>query len=166
VSHVETRDRRDHDPSGWLAKREDRSRPISVSRCSQANSQGTHDIGRRIDATAKVSEVLRRYSPTGDVFLQHGPLFEAEPEKLYLQYPDQTVGEYAERNSVDLHALLQRLNAEAEASDRATMGLRPRATGRRWPPEGPLGYTGSYVELKDSGIETEPFVANLLARGL
>jgi hypothetical protein len=165
VSHVETRDRRDHDPSGWLAKREDRSRPISVRRCTQSNSQGTHDVGRRIDATAEVSEVLRRYPPTGDVFLQHGPLFETEPGKLYLQYPEQTVGDYAERNSVDLQALLQRLNAEAEASEHVTAGRRPRATARRWPPEGPLGYTGSYVELKDSGIETESFVASLLARG-
>jgi hypothetical protein len=85
--------------------------------------------------------------------------------KLYLQYPERTVGEYAERNSVDLQALLPRLNAEAEASEHVTAGRRPRATARRWPPEGPLGYTGSYVELKDSGIETEPFVASLLARG-
>ena len=165
VSHVIPRDRRDLDPSGWFAKREDRSWPISVNRRLQANSQRTHEVGRRIDATAKVSEVLRRYPPTGDVFLQHGPLFEAEPGKLYLQYPEQTVGEDAERNNADLQALLQRLNAEAEASERVTAGLRPRATGRRWPPEGPLGYTGSYVELKDSGIETESFVDNLPVRG-
>ena len=98
------------------------------------------------------------------MFLQHGPLFAVEPGKLYLQYPEQTVGEYAERNNVDLEAFLQRRNAEAEAVDLAH-GFRPRVSRRGWPPEGPIGYTGSYVELKDSGIETEPFVTNLLVRG-
>lgn len=136
-----------------------------VNRGSQvANSLRTNEVGRRIDATATVNEVLRRYPSTGDVFLQHGPLFEAEPGKLYLQYPEQTVGEYAERNNVDLETLLKRLNAEAEAGDFGR-GLRPRASRRGWPPEGPIGYTGSYVELEGSGIETERLVANLLARG-
>jgi hypothetical protein len=128
------------------------------------NSQRTHEVRRKVDATTKVSEVLRRYPRTRDVFHQHGPLFEVEPEKLYLQYPERTVAEYAEGNNLDLAAFLQRLNAEAEAVDLAP-GFPQPAGRRRWPPEGPIGDTGGYVELKDSGIETEPFVAVLLARG-
>jgi len=60
--------------------------------------------------------------------------------------------------------LLRRLNTEAEAVELA-LGVPQPASRRRWPPEGPIGYTGGYVELKDSGIETERFVASLLARG-
>jgi hypothetical protein len=57
------------------------------------------------------------------------------------------------------------LSTGVELDLAGAIGARPRAGRRAWPPEGPLGYTGSYVELKNSGIETEPFVANLLARG-
>lgn len=44
-------------------------------------------------------------------------------------------------------------------------GHRPRASRRHWPTEGPIGYIGGYVELIDSGTETEPAVASQLAPG-
>jgi hypothetical protein len=108
-------------------------------------------------AAATVNEVLGRYPRTG-------PLFGVEPGKPYRQYPEQTIGEHAERNNLDLETLLQRLNTEAEAVGLARE-FPQSVSPRRRPPEGPIGYTGGYVELKDSGIETEPFVAVLLARG-
>ena len=124
------------------------------------------DAGR-IDATTKVNEVLRCHPLTGEVLIQHGPLGVTEPGKFYVQYQDQTVGEYAQRNGVvDLKALLQLLNTAAEATDLQATGLRPRPTARGRPPEGPIGYTSAYRELKDFDIETEPFVARLLANGL
>jgi hypothetical protein len=120
----------------------------------------------RIDATTKVNEVLRCHPLTGEVLIQHGPLGVTEPGKFYVQYQDQTVGEYAQRNGVGLKALLRLLNSAAEATDLQATGLRPRPTARGRPPEGPIGYTAAYRELKDFDIETEPFVARLLANGL
>jgi hypothetical protein len=121
---------------------------------------------RKIDAAANVNDVLRRYPLTGQVFIQHGPLSLEEPGKFYLQYKDETVGEYARRNGVDLEPLLHLLNAVAEAADVEATGARRRPSARGRPPEGPIGYTSGYRELKDSGVETEPFVASLLDRGL
>jgi len=121
---------------------------------------------RKIDAAANVNDVLRRYPLTGQVFIQHGPLSLEEPGKFYLQYKDETVGEYARRNGVDLETLLHLLNAVAEAADVEATGARRRPSARGRPPEGPIGYTSGYRELKDSGVETEPFVASLLDRGL
>jgi len=120
---------------------------------------------RRIDATTGVNDVLRRHPRTGEVFIQHGPLAVAESGNVYLRYPHQTVSEFAKRNGVDLAALLHQLNTVAEATDLEATGLRPRPTTRGRPPEGPIGYTSAYRELKDSDIETEPFVASLLAHG-
>jgi len=119
----------------------------------------------RIGATTKVNDALRRHPRTGEVFIQHGPLSIAEPGNFYLHYPDQTVGEFARRNGVDLEALLDQLNALAEAPDLEAAGLKPRPTGRGRPPEGPIGYTSAYRELGDSDIESEPFVASLLVHG-
>jgi len=119
----------------------------------------------RIDASTKVNDVLRRHPLTGEVFIQHGPLSVAEPGKFYLRYPDETVGEYARRNGADLVALVHQLNAMAEATELEAAGLRPRPSARGRPPEGPIGYTSAYRELKDSNIETESFVASLLAHG-
>jgi|SRR5215813_8771389 len=116
----------------------------------------------RIDAATKVNDALRGHPRTGEVFIQHGPLSVAEPGNFYLRYPDQTVGEFARRNGVDLVALLDQLNAMAET---AAVEAKPRPTTRGRPPEGPIGYTSAYRELKDSDIETEPFVASLLAHG-
>jgi hypothetical protein len=121
---------------------------------------------RRIDATAKVNDVLRRHPLTGEVFIQHGPLSLEEPGKFYLQYKDETVGAYARRNGVDLETLLHLLDAVAEATDLPVSGARPRPTARGRPPEGPIGYTAAYQELNDSGVETQPFVASLLVHGL
>src|SRR5215510_14089233 len=117
---------------------------------------------RTIDATMKVNDVLRRHPHAGEVFIQHGPLSVAERGNFYLQYPGQTVGEFARRNGVDLEALLDQLNAVAEAG---ALEPKPRPTGRGRPPEGPIGYTVAYRELKDSDVESEPFVASLLAHG-
>jgi hypothetical protein len=119
----------------------------------------------RIDANTKVNDVLRRHPRTGEVFIQRGPLSVAELGKLYLQYPDQTVGEFARRNGVDIETLLSLLNTMAEATSLEATGVHRRPTARGRPPEGPIGYTTSYRELKDSDIESESFVANLLARG-
>ena len=66
--------------------------------------------------------------------------------------------------SVELEMRVPHLNAEAKIVE-CVPRRRPRAARRRWPPEGPIGYTGAYVELKDSLVETRPFVASLLARG-
>jgi hypothetical protein len=112
-----------------------------------------------------VNDALRRHPRTGEVFIQHGPLSIAEPGNFYLRYPDQTVGEFADRNGVDLEALLDQLNAVAEATDLEATGSKPRPTGRGRPPDGPIGYTGAYRELEDADIETEPFVASLLGHG-
>ena len=120
----------------------------------------------RIDAGTKVNAVLRRHPLTGEVFIQHGPLSVAESGKFYLRYPNETVGEYARRNGADLEALVHQLNAMAEATELEPMGPRPRPSGRGRPPEGPIGYTSAYRELKDSDIETQPFVASLLRHGL
>ena len=121
---------------------------------------------RRIDAATKVNDVLRRHPRTGEVFIQHGPLSVAERGNFYLTYPDQTVGEFAQRNGVDVEALLDQLNAEAEATDMERPGAKPRPSGRGRPPDGPIGYTSAYRELNDSEIESEPFVASLLVHGL
>jgi hypothetical protein len=40
----------------------------------------------------------------------------AQPGKLDLQYPEETVREYAERHGIELEAFLRQLNAEAEAA--------------------------------------------------
>ena len=120
----------------------------------------------RIDAATKVNDVLRRHPLTGEVFIQHGPLSVAESGKFYLRYPNETVAEYARRNGADLEALVHQLNAMAEAADLEATGLRPCPSARGRPPEGPIGYTSAYRELKDSDIETESFVANLLVHGL
>ena len=119
----------------------------------------------RIDASTKVNAVLRRQPLTGEVFIQHGPLSVAESGTFYLRYPDETVGEYARRNGADLEALVHQLNAMAEATELEPAGLRRRPSGRGRPPEGPIGYTSAYRELKDSDIETESFVASLLVHG-
>ena len=119
----------------------------------------------RIDAGTKVNDALRRHPLTGEVFIQHGPLSVAESGKFYLRYPDETVGEYARRNGADLEALVHQLNAMAEATELEVTGLRPRPSARGRPPEGPIGYTSAYRELKDSDIETESFVASLLVHG-
>jgi hypothetical protein len=116
----------------------------------------------RIDAASKVNDVLRCHPRTGEAFIQHGPLGVATPGKFYLQYPDQTIAEYAERTGADLASLLRLLNAAAEATD---LDARPRPTARGRPPEGPIGYTTSFRELKDFDIETVPVVVSQLARG-
>jgi len=121
---------------------------------------------RKIDGAANVNDVLRRYPLTGQVFIQHGPLSLEEPGNFYLQYKNETVGDYARRNGVDLQTLLDLLNAVAEAADVEATGARRRPTARGRPPDGPIGYTSAYQELKDSGVETEPFVASLVDRGL
>jgi hypothetical protein len=125
-------------------------------------SEGSASPG--IDAASTVNDVLRRYPLTEAVFLQHGPFFVAQRGTLYLHYPEQTIGEYAARNAVDLEALLRLLNAASEAGRVEPSGSR-RPSRRSRPPEGPIGYTVGYVEFQDSGIETEPFVGSLLARG-
>jgi hypothetical protein len=119
-----------------------------------------------VKSDSQVNEVLARYPATGDVFLQAGPFYVSQPNSPYAQYPEQTIAEYADRNRLDVEALLRRLNAEAEASEwthgRQTSSERHR---RRWAPDGPIGYTGAYVELERSSIEAEPVVARQLARG-
>jgi len=122
-------------------------------------------MAQKIDATAKVNDVLRHHPLTGEVFIQRGPLSLEERGNFYLQYKDETVGEYARRNGVDIDTLLHLLNAVAEATDLGATGARPRPTTRGRPPDGPIGYTSGYRELKDSDVETEPFVASLLAHG-
>jgi|SRR5262245_1293112 len=117
-----------------------------------------------IDATTKVNDVLRRRPLTGEVFIQRGPLGVSEPGKFYVRYPDETVGEYAERNGVDLKALLDVLRAAAEATSEATR-RKPRPTARGRSPEGPIGYTLAYRDVNDFGIEIESVVASQLARG-
>jgi hypothetical protein len=119
----------------------------------------------RVDAARKVNDVLQSYPRTGEALIQHGPLGVAAPGKFYLQYPDQTIGEYAERTGVDLTSLLRLLNAAAETTDLEARGLRPRATARGRPPEGPIGYTSAFRELKDFDIETVPVVVSQLAHG-
>jgi len=116
-----------------------------------------------VSATTKVNDVLRGHPRAGEVFIQHGPLSVAEPGKFYLRFPDETVGDYAQRNGADVEALLHELNAMMDAGATRSPKPRPSATGR--PPEGPIGYTVAYRELKDCDIETEPFVRSLLARG-
>ena len=119
-----------------------------------------------ISATTKVNDVLRHHPRTGEVFIQHGRLSIAEPGNFYLRYPDEKVGEFAQRNGEDLAALLEQLNAEAVVPDSAAAGLIARPTARGRPPEQPIGYTSAYRELKDADIETQPFVASLLRHGL
>jgi hypothetical protein len=102
----------------------------------------------RIDATTKVNVVLQRHPLTGEVFIQYGPLGVAEAGKLYLKYPDETVGEYAARNVVDLTSLLHLLNTAAEVTDLGAKGLRPPPTARGRPPDGPIGYTSAYRDRK------------------
>ena len=99
------------------------------------------------------------------MFIQHGSLGVSEPGKFYLQYPGQTVGEYAERNGVDLKALLYLLNTAAEATDLEARRRRRRPSARGRPPEEPVGYTSACRDLKDFDIQTEPVVASQLARG-
>jgi hypothetical protein len=91
----------------------------------------------RIDATTKVNEVLRCHPLTGEVLIQHGPLGVTEPGKFYVQYQDQTVGEYAQRNGVGLKALLQLLNTAAEATDLQATGPET-ATDRARPSKSSL----------------------------
>jgi hypothetical protein len=131
----------------------------------EKESRGTSSQAGRIDATTKVNDVLQRQPRTGEVFIQHGSLAVADPGKFYLRYPDETVGEYAERNRVNLRALLHLLNTAADATDLEARGLRPRPTARGRPPEGPIGYTSAARDLKDFDIETEPVVARQRARG-
>ena len=119
-----------------------------------------------IAASTKVNDVLRRYPLAGEVFIQHGPLSVEQPGNFYLQYPDQTVGDYAHRNGADLRALLDQLNAVAVGAEVEPMGPQPQPTERGRPPEGPIGYTVGYRELSHSDIETEHLVARLLQRGL
>jgi hypothetical protein len=119
-----------------------------------------------IGATTKVNDVLRHRPSTGEVFIQHGRLSIAEPGNFYLRYPDEKVGEFAQRNGGDLAALLEQLNAVAAAPDLEAAGLTHRPSGRGRPPDQPIGYTSTYRELKDSDVETQPFVASLLRHGL
>ena len=119
----------------------------------------------RVHPSSKVSDVVRRYPRTGSVFLQAGPLFVDQPKSLYIQYPDQTVAEYADRNGIDVESLLRRLDAEAEASAWEASRPTSRSRRRRWAPDGAIGYTGAYVELGRSNIEAEPVVARQLERG-
>lgn len=116
-------------------------------------------------AATLVNDVLRQHPRTGEVFIQHGRLSVAERGNFYLQYPHETVGEFARRNGADLDALVRQLSAVAEAADLEAKGLTPRPTARGRPPEQPIGYTSAYRELKDSDIETQPFVAGLLRHG-
>jgi hypothetical protein len=111
---------------------------------------------RRIDPTTKANDVLKRHPLTGEVFITHGPLGVSEPGKFYLQHPGQTVGEYAERNGVDLKALLHLLNTAAEATDLEARSRRRRPTARGRPPEEPVGCTSADRDLKDFDIQTEP----------
>jgi hypothetical protein len=120
---------------------------------------------RSIGVTTRVNDVLRDHPRTGEIFIQYGRLSVAEPGNLYLQYPHETVGEFAQRNGADREALLHQLNAVAEATELDARGLTPRPTGRGRPPEQPIGYTGAYRDLNDTDIETQPFVASLLSRG-
>lgn len=122
--------------------------------------------GWSIGATTKVNDVLRHRASTGEVFIQHGRLSIAEPGNFYLRYPDEKVGEFAQRNGGDLAALLEQLNAEAAAPDMEGTGVTPRPPVRGRPPEQAIGYTSAYRELKDSDIETQSFVASLLRHGL
>ncbi|MGH7307372.1 MAG: hypothetical protein ACREK6_01620 [Candidatus Rokuibacteriota bacterium] len=125
----------------------------------------------RIGASSTVNEVLSRYPATGAFFIQHGPLFEAQPGQVTLQYQDLTIDEYAARQGLELRALLQSLNAELGTVDVAAAGAqRARRSGRRGssstvPPAGPIGYTGAYRELSGFGIESEPVVARQASRG-
>jgi hypothetical protein len=120
---------------------------------------------RSIGATTKVNDVLRHHPRTGEVFIQHGRLSIAEPGNFYLRFPDEKVGDFAQRNGVDLQALLDQLNAVAGAPDLEAAGLTPRPSGRGRPPEQPIGYTSAYRELENSDIETQPYVASLLRHG-
>ena len=120
---------------------------------------------QRIEATRQINDVLQRHPRTGEVFIQHGRLSVAEQGNFYLQYPHETVSEFAKRNGVDLEALLHQLSAVAEATDLEAKGLTHRPTERGRPPEQPIGYTSAYRELRDFDIETQSFVASLLRRG-
>lgn len=127
------------------------------------------DGAARVTPTAAVRDVIRRWPRTGDILLQQGRLFRQRPGDPYASYsPELTVAEFATLNGLALDRLVRLLEAAAEADaferERAAAG-GDAGTGQPVPPRGPIGYTGAYRELADSGIESRSVVAVQSAQG-
>jgi hypothetical protein len=119
----------------------------------------------RIDAESRVKDVVERYPSTGAVFIQRGPLYVDQPHELYVRFPDLSVAEFAERNRINLAALLKELESLAESDEAArAFAGRGRRAGR-----GDfsltIGYTGSYRPQEDSTPEKISVVAVQSSRG-
>ena len=118
------------------------------------------DTPPKIQPTSPVNEVIERYPDTGDIFIQEGALFVSRPGALYVQYPHETVADFARRNAVEVDPLVRRLNAEVEYP-------QPPYLAGSHPPEiaaALIGYTTSF-EPVDHAIESQPVVALQASRG-
>src|SRR5262245_17028639 len=74
----------------------------------------------------------------------------SEPGDFSIGYSDETVGEYAKRNGVDLKGLLHVLNTVAEATSLEAMRSTPRPTAGGPSPEGTIDDTSGSQDLRDS----------------
>jgi len=109
-----------------------------------------------ITADSKINEILARYPSVGPFLVQAGRGYVNRRGDLYAQFPDLTVGQYAEMNGVDAGGIVRRLQAAAEAEELARRSSRPAAPRdddasslRRVPLA--IGYTSSYDEREGLG---------------
>ncbi len=120
----------------------------------------------RIAAESRVKDVVERYPSTGAVFIQRGPLYVDQPRELYVRFPDLSVAEFAERNRINLAALLKEIEALAESEEAARISAgRAREVDGRGNFSLTIGYTGSYRPREDSTPEKISVVAVQSSRG-
>src|SRR3989442_2804923 len=84
---------------------------------------------------SRVDETITRFTSTGPIFLQGGPLYVLRPGQLYATYPGLTLGQYAGLNGLAFERLLESLNAPPEAeqfADRTASSSRSQPAGSGW----------------------------------
>ena len=128
-------------------------------------------VGRRIASSPitadwLVSEALRRYPTTGEIFVQMTRLRTPGTRHCVSGSAGLTVGACAARNRIAVTSLLAQLNAAAEGEEFVGPS---RSAGSPREPRGTstptLGYTESFREPGDVDREPRSIVQALLANG-
>jgi hypothetical protein len=101
----------------------------------------------QITADSKLNEILATYPSVGPILVQAGRGWVDKRGDLYAQFPDLTVGQYAENNGLEATAVVKSIQAAAEAEEMAKKGGMDDKDESIWRrPPLTIGYTSSYDE--------------------
>ena len=112
----------------------------------------------QITGDSKLNEVLERSPSAGQILIQAGRGWVNKKGDLYAQFPDLTVAQYAEMNSLDLGGIVALLRAAAESdamAKKAGSGARDEYDVWRRPAL-TIGYTSSYDEREGTSRGSVP----------